>query len=156
MKALLDVRVFHPLGPNGKHAGKYTLAANEKDTYDRYPTHQDGRRLTNATIVPIVVNTFGAIAEKAHEFFKSLGKSARELVELVSAMGVYGSAEKVLSIHSPAKIVAAPVVPVARAAAVRVVHAPQAGQQRRPAAKYAAVPAKAKAKAKAGAKCRNA
>ena len=67
-------------------------------------------------------------------------------------MGVYGSAEKVLFIHSPAKIAAAPVVPVARAAAVRAVRAPQAGQQRRPVAKFAAVPAKAKAKAKAGAK----
>ena len=71
-------------------------------------------------------------------------------------MGAYGSVEKVLSIHSPAKIVAAPVAPVARAAAVRVAHAPQAGQKWRPAAKYAAVPAKAKAKAKAGAKNRKA
>ena len=94
MKALPDVRIFHPLGPDGKHAGKYTLAANEKDKFDRYPTHQDGRRLNNAAIVPIVVNTFGAVREKAREFFKSIGKSARELVELVSVMGVYGSAEK--------------------------------------------------------------
>ena len=150
MKALLDVRIFHPLGPNGKHARKYTLTANEKDKYERYPTHQDGRRLTNAKIVPIVINTFGAVGEKAHEFFKSFGKPARELVELVSVMGVYGSAEKVLFVHSPAKIVAAPVVPVARAAAVR----PQAVQMRRPVAKFAAVPAKAKAKAKAGSKKR--
>ena len=154
MKALLDVRIFHPLGPNGRHAGKYTLAANEKDKYDRYPTHQDGRRLTNATIVPIVVNTFGAVGEKAREFFKSLGKTARELVELVSVMGVYGSADKILFVHSPAKIPAAPDVAVVRGAAVRAVRAPQAGQKRRPVAKFAAVPAKAKAKAKAGAKKR--
>ena len=154
MKALLDVRIFHPLGPNGRHAGKYTLAANEKDKYDRYPTHQDGRRLTNATIVPIVVNTFGAVGEKAREFFKSIGKTARELVELVSVMGVYGSADKILFVHSPAKIPAAPDVAVVRGAAVRAVRAPQAGQKRRPVAKFAAVPAKAKAKAKAGAKKR--
>ena len=64
-KALLDVRVFHPLGPDGRRPGKYTLIANEKDKYERYPTHKDGRRLTNATIVPIAVNTFGAVREKA-------------------------------------------------------------------------------------------
>ncbi len=83
---MLDVRVFHPLGPDGRKAGKYTLTANEKDKYDRYPTHKDGRRLTNATIVPIVVNTFGAVGEKAQYFFQPLG-NARELVDLVSDSG---------------------------------------------------------------------
>ena len=103
-KALLDVRIFHPLGPTGRRAGKYTLSANENDKYVRYPTHQDGRRLTNAIVVPIVVNTFGAVGEKAQEFFKSVGSRASELVDLVSMMGVYGSAEKVLLIHSPSKM----------------------------------------------------
>jgi hypothetical protein len=51
-KALLDVRIFHPLGPTGRRAGKYTLSTNENDKYLRYPTHQDGRRLTNAIVVP--------------------------------------------------------------------------------------------------------
>ena len=55
---MLDVRVLHPLGPDGRRAGKYTLTANEKDKYERYPTHKDGRRLTNATIVPIAVTKF--------------------------------------------------------------------------------------------------
>ena len=105
-KALLDVRIFHPLGPTGRRAGKYSLSANENDKYIRYPTHQDGRRLTNAIIVPIVVNTFGAVGEKAQEFFKSVGSRASELVDLVSMMGVYGSAEKVLLIHSPSKMLA--------------------------------------------------
>ena len=150
-KALFDVRVFHPLGPDGRKAGKYTLTANEKDKYDRYPTHKDGRRLTNATIVPIVVNTFGAVGEKAQEFFQPLG-NARELVDLVSVMGVYGSAEKVLSVHSPAKIPAAPLQAVARDRAVRAVRPPQqagAAEPKKRVAKFAALPAKAKAKAKA-------
>ena len=148
---MLDVRVFHPLGPDGRKAGKYTLTANEKDKYDRYPTHKDGRRLTNATIVPIVVNTFGAVGEKAQEFFQPLG-NARELVDLVSVMGVYGSAEKVLSVHSPAKIPAAPLQAVARDRAVRAVRPPQqagAAEPKKRVAKFAALPAKAKAKAKA-------
>ena len=76
------------------------------------------------------------------------------MVELVPVMGVYGSAEKVLFIHSPAKIPAAPEAAVVRGAAVRAVRAPQAGQKKRPVAKFAAVPARAKAKAKAGAKKR--
>ena len=106
-KALLDVRIFHPLGPTGRRAGKYTLSSNENDKYLRYPTHQDGRRLTNAIVVPIVVNTFGAVGEKAQEFFKSVGSRANEFVDLVSMMGVYGSAEKVLLIHSPGKMLPA-------------------------------------------------
>ena len=104
---MLDVRIFHPLGPTGRRAGKYTLSANENDKYLRYPTHQDGRRLTNAIVVPIVVNTFGAVGEKAQEFFKSIVSRANELVDLVSMMGVYGSAEKVLPIHSPGKMLPA-------------------------------------------------
>ena len=56
-------------------------------------------------------------------------------------------------IHSPAKIPAAPEAAVVRGAAVRAVRAPMAGQKR-PVAKFAAVPAKAKAKAKAVAKKR--
>ena len=63
--------------------------------------------MTNAIIVPIVVNTFGAVGEKAQEFFKSVGSRASELVDLVSMMGVYGSAEKVLLTHSPSKMLAA-------------------------------------------------
>ena len=105
-KALLDVRIFHPLGPTGRRAGKYSLSANENYKYLRYPTHQDGRRLTNAVIVPIVVNTFGAVGEKAQEFFKSVGTRANDLVNLVSMMGVYGSAENVLLVHSRSKMLA--------------------------------------------------
>ena len=62
--------------------------------------------MTNAVIVPIVVNTFGAVGEKAQEFFKSVGTRANDLVDLVSMMGVYGSAEKVLLVHSPSKMLA--------------------------------------------------
>ena len=76
--------------------------------YERYPTHQDGRRLTNAKIVPIVVNTFGAVGVKAQEYFKLIGSHANELINLVSVMGVYGSAEKVLLIHSPSKMAKGP------------------------------------------------
>ena len=67
-------------------------------------------------------------------------------------MGVYGSAENVLFIHSPAKIPSAPEVVVARGAAVRAVRAPQqagAAEPKKRVAKFAALPAKAKAKAKA-------
>ena len=53
-----------------------------------------------------VVNTFGAVGEKAQEFFKSVGTRANDLVDLVSVMGVYGSAENVLLVHSPSKMLA--------------------------------------------------
>ena len=100
------MRIFHPLGPNGRHAGRYTLAKNESEKYERYPTHQDGRRLTNAIVVPIVVNTFGAVGKVAREFFGTLGHGAKQLTGLVSVMGALGSAEKFLLHHSPAKTVA--------------------------------------------------
>ena len=72
-------------------------------------------------------------------------------------MGVYGSAEKVLSVHSPAKIPAAPLQAVVRDRAVRAVRLPQqagaAGPKRR-VAKFAAPSAETKAKEKAKAKTR--
>jgi len=37
-----------------------------------------------------------------------IGSHANELINLVSVMGVYGSAEKVLLIHSPSKMAKAP------------------------------------------------
>ena len=43
LRALLDVRIFHPLGADGRHTGKYKLAQHENEKYERYPTHQDGR-----------------------------------------------------------------------------------------------------------------
>ena len=72
-------------------------------------------------------------------------------------MGVYGSAEKVLSVHSPAKIPAAPLQAVARDRAVRAVRLPQqawAAEPKKRVAKFAAPSAKAKAKAKAKAMTR--
>ena len=75
----------------------------------------------------------------------------------MSVMGVYGSAEKVLSVHSPAKIPAAPLQAVAWDRAVRAVRPPQqagAAEPKKRVAKFAALSAKAKAKAKTRGKLR--
>ena len=67
-------------------------------------------------------------------------------------MGGFGSAEKVLSVHTPAKIAVAPLQAVARGGVVRAARLPQQAGPSKRAAKFAALPAKAKLKAKAKAR----
>ncbi len=50
-----------------------------------------------------MVNTLGAVGDAAKAYFETLGQSASELTSLVSLLGVYGSAEKILLTHAPAK-----------------------------------------------------
>ena len=72
----------------------------------------------------------------------------------MSVMGVFGSAEKVLSVHSPAKIAVVPLQAVARGGVVRAARHPQQAEPKKRVAKFAAPPAKAKAKAKAKTRAR--
>ena len=44
--------------------------------------HKDGQRLTDATLAPIILNTFGAVGEKAVEFlFAVAGSEAKRIIE---------------------------------------------------------------------------
>ena len=67
---LLDVSVFHPFQYGKKGVQRHVrLREREKRKYERYPVQKDGQRVTDATLVPIILNTFGAVGEKAAEFF---------------------------------------------------------------------------------------
>ena len=75
---LLDVSVFHPFQSNGKAGMRHAnIREREKKKYERYPMHRDGQRVTEAVLIPVILNTYGAIGEKAVEFLHAVaGKEA--------------------------------------------------------------------------------
>ena len=75
---LLDVSVFHPFLSNGKAGMRHAnIREREKKKYERYPIHRDGQRVTEAALIPVILNTYGAIGEKAVEFLHAVaGKEA--------------------------------------------------------------------------------
>ena len=44
------------------------IREREKKKYERYPMHRDGQRVTDATLIPVILNTYGAVGEKTIEF----------------------------------------------------------------------------------------
>ena len=66
---LLDVSVFHAVqkGAKGK-LRQVCTSEREKRKYERYPMQKNGQRVTDAVLVPIILNTYGAVGDKAAEF----------------------------------------------------------------------------------------
>ena len=94
----------------------------EKRKYERYPTQNDGQRVTDAVLVPIILNTYGAVGEHAIEFLYAVaGAKAKGIVDEISMLAVLLSADMIVpshapsnllnltSLHSPAKQAAEPV-----------------------------------------------
>ena len=66
---LLDVSVFHVFQKGAKGKLRHVCTSErEKRKYERYPTQKDGQRITDAVLVPIILNTYGAVGEKAIKF----------------------------------------------------------------------------------------
>ena len=103
---LLDVSVFHPFqNPRKEKFRHVKLSERERKTYERYPLHKDGRRVTDAALVPIILNTFGAVGDKAAEFFYSLaGAKAKGICDEISLLSVFQSAEMILQSHAPSNL----------------------------------------------------
>ena len=56
----LDVSVFHPFQKGTKEMFKHVhLSEREQKKYERYPLYRDGQRVTDAALVPIILNTYG-------------------------------------------------------------------------------------------------
>ena len=104
LRAMLDVRVFlSTLASQWK-----STRAHEAEKHNRYVTHQDGRRCTNMELYAAVVNTYGKVGKEFEDFAsvvdsKNRGKArGRDLTNLLSLLGVYANAEKVVLTHAPA------------------------------------------------------
>ena len=103
LRAMLDVRCFVS---TTKSCWKSTRS-QELEKHRRYVTHRDGRRCCNMQLFAAVVNTYGSIGQEFKDFCaaissEKLGKSrGRSLGQLLSLLGVYANAEKVLLVHAP-------------------------------------------------------
>ena len=102
LRAMLDVRCFVSAT---KSCWKSTRS-QELQKHQRDVTHRDGRRCCNMQLFAAVVNTYGSIGQEFSDFCaaidsEQLGKSrGRSLGQLLSLLGVYANAEKVLLIHA--------------------------------------------------------
>ena len=66
---------------------------------------KDGQRVTDAVLVPIILNTFGAVGEKATEFFYAVaGAEAKRISNEISLLSVFQSAEMILQSHAPSNL----------------------------------------------------
>ena len=66
---------------------------------------KDGQRVTNACLVPIILNTFGAVGEKAIEFcYAVAGAEAKRISNEISLLSVFQSAEMILESHAPSNL----------------------------------------------------
>ena len=117
---LLDVSVFHPFQKGKKGFQRHVkVKEREKRKYERYPMQKDGQRVTDATLVPIILNTFGAVGEKAVEFLYAVaGSEAKRIIDEISLLAVMLSAEMILASHAPSNL--ANLLPLAQAARPQV------------------------------------
>ena len=104
LRAMLDIRVFLSTLTGGWKSTR----AHEMEKHNRYVTHQDGRRCTNMKLYAAVVNTYGKVGQEFVDFCtvvdsNSRGKvRGRDLTILLSLLGVYANAEKIVLAHAPA------------------------------------------------------
>ena len=103
---LLDVSVFHPFQSNGKAGMRHAnIREREKKKYERYPMTRDGQRVTEAVLIPVILNTYGAIGEKAVEFLYAVaGKEAKRIIDEISMLAVLLSADMILMSHAPSNL----------------------------------------------------
>ena len=67
--------------------------------------HRNGQRVTDAAVVPVNLNTFGAVGEKASEFlFAIAGNEAKRIINEISLLAVLQSAEMILQSHAPSNL----------------------------------------------------
>ena len=103
---LLDMRLYHQ---NPRYRGQLSLA-QEQSKFARYVVHHKGRRVVDATLVPVVVSNTGALGPTARGFLEGLERASKgvpaqgsqrryarssnvSLCDRVSLLGVYLAAE---------------------------------------------------------------
>ena len=103
---LLDVSVFHAFLKGRKGQLRHvTTSEREKRKFERYPVHKNGQRVTDAALVPVILNTYGAVGEKASEFlFAVVGNEAKRIINEISLLAVLQSAEMILQSHAPSNL----------------------------------------------------
>ena len=63
---------------------------------------ENGQRVTDAALIPITLNTYGGVGEKATEFLHAItAKDAKRIINEFSLLAVLLSAEMILSCHAP-------------------------------------------------------
>ena len=105
LRAMLDVRCYLSTLASGWRSAR----AHEVEKHQRYVTHSNGRRCTNMVLYAAVVNTYGYVGKEFEKFCAVIDEHSRganrgrSLVKLLSLLGVYANAEKVLLAHAPSK-----------------------------------------------------
>ncbi len=94
---MVDVRLFHQ---TPCRYGQQSIQ-NEQVKYTRYKVHQAGRRVINATLVPIVVSSTGAIGPTARSFLEGLERTGRRRDRSASALMGAGIGEGQAAQHAP-------------------------------------------------------
>ena len=101
--AMLDIRCFVSTLKSGWRSTRF----HEIEKHTRYGTHEDGRRFCNMELFVAVVNTYGCIGNEFNDICattdtdKRGSSRGRSLRLLLSLLGVYANAEKVLLVHAP-------------------------------------------------------
>ena len=55
--------------------------------------HRDGQRVTDAALIPVILNTYGALGEKTVEFLYAVaGKEAQRIIDEINMLAVLRSA----------------------------------------------------------------
>ena len=107
LRAMLDIRVFLPHNPSTASSGWKSTRANEIEKHSRYVTHDDGRRCSNMKLYAAVVNVYGKVGQEFIDFCAVIDNinrgrgRGRDLTNLLSLLGVYANAEKILLAHAP-------------------------------------------------------
>ena len=105
LRAMLDVRCYLSTLSGGWRSAR----AHEMEKHQRYVTHCNGRRCSNMVLFAAVVNTYGYVGKEFQEFCAVIDEKGRKknrgrtLIQLLSLLGVYANAEKVLLAHAPSK-----------------------------------------------------
>ena len=106
LRAMIDVRCFF----SQLKSGWVSARSHEVEKHKRYVTTKDGRRCTNMSLYPAVVNTYGYVGEEFRDFCSVLNTKkvrgnarGKSLLKLFSLLGVYANAEKVLLAYTPIK-----------------------------------------------------
>ena len=101
LRAMLDVRCYLSTLKRQWRSAR----AHEIEKHQRYVTHSDGRRCTNLTLYPAVVNTYGYVGQEFRDFCATIDIKGRgrRLSTLFSLLGVYANAEQVLLAYTPSQ-----------------------------------------------------
>ena len=107
MITLYGDKILIIANPAATNCAWKSTRANESEKHSRYVKDVDGRRCSNMRLYAAVVNTYGKVGQEFVDFCSVIDnnshgkKRGRDLTNLLSLLGVYANAEKVLLSHAP-------------------------------------------------------